>query len=289
MIIYENINEIICASGHINILDVFIFWGGFALFASWFFKTSYGTRSLEDSVPRRNNLPAFVPMLLVFAVLLLIDFFSRLSEVLSKDLPKWQQVFITEIMHSVLGLISIGVILFIVRIHFVRGLRGFGLNIKTIPKDFGLAFVSLLAIWPLIYLVLTAVTSLNEMIYGSDYKIPTHVELKTLAENSNLMVKIAIAVATVGVVPFLEEILFRGFFQTMIRSETYFFKHSAWIAIFITSTFFSLFHANASHWPALFILGACMGYSYEKSGSLFRPVFIHMLFNASAVIPTWLK
>lgn len=289
MIIYENINEIICTITFENILKVCIFVGGFALFAFWFFKNSYGIRSLDDSVPRRNNLPPFLPMVLVFATLLFIYSLGDLSVMLSKDLPKWQQVLIPETVHSILGLISIGFILFIVRKYFVQGIKGFGLNIKTIHKDLAMAFISLLAIWPLLQVVFVAIISINEIVYGPNYTIPTHVELKTLAENKNIMDRAAIAVATVGVTPFLEEILFRGLFQTMIRSETYFYKYSAWVAIFITSLFFSLFHANASHWPILFILGACMGYSYEKSGSLFRPVFIHMLFNASAVIPTWLK
>ncbi len=289
MTIYRNINEIICAINFTSVLDVSIFCAGFVLFAFWFFKTSYGTRSLDDSVQRRNNLPPVLPLVLVFAVLLLIDLLGSLSQILSKGLPKWQQVFLTEVLHSVLGLISIGIILYIVRIYFVRGLKGFGLNIKTIHRDFGMALISLLAIWPVIYLVFAAVMNVNEMIYGPQYTIPTHVELKTLSENKNLMDRIAIAVSTVGVVPFLEELMFRGLFQTTIRTTIYFYKYSAWVAIFITSLFFSLFHANASHWPVLFILGACMGYSYEKSGSLFRPVFIHMLFNASAVIPTWLK
>jgi membrane protease YdiL (CAAX protease family) len=42
-------------------------------------------------------------------------------------------------------------------------------------------------------------------------------------------------------------------------------------------------HENPGHWPALFVLGVCLGYSYEKSGSLFRPIFIHLFFNVSSV------
>ena len=62
--------------------------------------------------------------------------------------------------------------------------------------------------------------------------------------------------------------------------------HGAWPAIAISSLLFTMTHADAGHWPALFVLGICMGYAYEKSGSLFRPIFIHSIFNAISVIAT---
>jgi len=45
-------------------------------------------------------------------------------------------------------------------------------------------------------------------------------------------------------------------------------------------------HADAGHWPALLVLSMSMGYAYEKSGSLFRPIFIHSIFNATSIIAT---
>ena len=108
------------------------------------------------------------------------------------------------------------------------------------------------------------------------------------------------------VVPLLEEMLFRGLFQTTIRSYIESFRslmvreskpekeqakyiNGAWLAIVISSLLFTINHANAGHFPALFVLGVCLGYSYEKSGSLFRPVFIHAIFNAISVIATLYK
>ena len=98
-----------------------------------------------------------------------------------------------------------------------------------------------------------------------------------------LPLRIMIFISTAVLVPVLEELMFRGFLQTTIRS---FFKagNGAWLAIAITSSLFVLLHADVSHWPALFILGSCMGYSYEKSGSLFRPIFIHAIFNATSIM-----
>jgi membrane protease YdiL (CAAX protease family) len=105
--------------------------------------------------------------------------------------------------------------------------------------------------------------------------------------------RVLIVVVAVVVAPLLEEMLFRGLFQTTIRSllaESQLGKRLRnswavpWLSIFIASGLFATVHAYAGHWPALFVLGICMGYAYEKSGSLFRPIFIHALFNTTSVI-----
>ncbi len=280
-----NIKEII---SQISPEEIVILLAGLSVFVIWFFKTSFGRRALENSIPRRNNMPLFFPLFIIFSVLLAIGLLSYLSLWLFRNFPEERQVFINEVLNIAAGLVSIGIILCFVRMYFVRGIKGFGLNIRTIPRDFIAAFINLFAIWPVIYIVFEAIMKINEVIFGPDYTIPTHVELQSLINNQNLMVRIAITIGTVCTTPFLEEMLFRGLFQTAIRTSLN-HKYSAWIAILITSLFFAINHANVSHWPVLFILGACMGYSYEKSGSLFRPVFIHILFNASSVISTWVQ
>ncbi|MHC4216494.1 MAG: CPBP family glutamic-type intramembrane protease [Planctomycetota bacterium] len=61
-------------------------------------------------------------------------------------------------------------------------------------------------------------------------------------------------------------------------------KQPAWLAIICTSIIFASIHANLTHWPALFMLSMCLGYAYEKSGSIIRPIFIHIIFNAIRII-----
>ena len=45
-------------------------------------------------------------------------------------------------------------------------------------------------------------------------------------------------------------------------------------------------HSDLAHWPALFVLALGLGYAYEKSGSLFRPIFMHAMFNGIAMLST---
>jgi membrane protease YdiL (CAAX protease family) len=123
------------------------------------------------------------------------------------------------------------------------------------------------------------------LIWGTDYEMQQHQQLEMITQYTQLPLRIMIVFVAVVIAPLLEEMLFRGFVQTTIRS---FFgvRNSAWPAIAASSVFFAIMHADPGHWPALFVLGVCLGYSYEKSGSLFRPIFIHLFFNASSVATT---
>jgi membrane protease YdiL (CAAX protease family) len=188
------------------------------------------------------------------------------------------------------GIVTTAVILFLARAHFARRLRGFGLNIKTVPADVFSALVNLLAVWPLIVAAIFITMFLGRQIWGQDYQMQRHQELELITEYPQLLLRITVVVAAAVIAPLLEELLFRGLVQTMIRSLLQDSKFRAagpvWLAIAASSGLFALMHANPGHWPALFILGACMGYAYEKSGSLFRPIFIHALFNTAMIAAT---
>jgi membrane protease YdiL (CAAX protease family) len=163
-----------------------------------------------------------------------------------------------------------------------RRLAGFGLNVKAIGRDFLAAVVNLVSIWPLMTLVIMMTILFGGYIWGPKYTIEPHEELKMISAYPQLSVRVLIGITTVIIVPAFEEMLFRGMFQTMIRS----FLAKPWLSIAIASGLFAAVHSNAGHWPGLFVLSMCMGYAYEKSGSLLRPIFIHSLFNASSIIAT---
>jgi membrane protease YdiL (CAAX protease family) len=276
---------------------------GLAIFACWVRKTSLGRKSLADSVPRRNNMPLYLPFVPLFIWLGTVTLIASIAPILFGNLQDWQNDFLDNLILGISELSAIAVILFLARIHFTRRLKGFGLNIKTIVKDFFAAFVNLLAVWPLIVSAMVITIYFGELFWGREYEMQQHQQLKLIAEHSQLMSRILIVVVAVIIVPLLEEMLFRGLFQTTIRSYIEAFRslitspnkpekerttdrNGAWLAIVISSLLFTMTHSNAGHWPALFVLGVCMGYSYEKSGSLFRPIFIHSFFNAISVIAT---
>lgn len=255
---------------------------GVILLACWLLDTSLGRKALADSQPRRNCMPPYlplVPLLLWFGV---VSTSIVLVQKLTPGLTSWQNILRDHVLMSIGAIVTIAAMMFLVKIYFARGLKGFGLNVKTIAKDFVMAIINLLAAWPLLLAAITITLIIAKMFSGQDYQMPQHEQLEMITQYQQIPVRISIVFVAVVIAPLLEEMLFRGFVQTAIRS--YFNpRNNAWPAIALSALFFSIMHADPSHWPALFILGICLGYSYEKSGSLFRPIFIHLFFNAYSV------
>jgi len=265
----------------VTAVDIFCV-AGIVLFGRWLLKTSFGRRALADSAPRRNNMPLYLPFIPLFIWFLLLMQTLSVTKIFLPDLADWQEVLLVNISLCTSSILTVVLIVVLVRFSFARRLKGFGLNVKKIHKDFLSALINLLTIWPIVMFALVATIYAGELIWGQDFQMQRHEELESIALHPQISVRILIIVTAVVVVPVFEEMLFRGLFQTMFRS----FTRRAWLSILMSSGLFATVHLNIDHWPALFVLAICMGYSYEKSGSLFRPIFIHSFFNAISVIST---
>jgi membrane protease YdiL (CAAX protease family) len=274
--IKEIIEEVV---GRVSIFDVLFYATGILLLAVWLLKTSWGAKSLAGSPPRRNDmLPhiAFIPFFFWFLTAWLL---ALIKEKAFPDLSGWQDAFTKNLVLCLSAAPAIATALVVAKRHFARGLNGLGLNPRTIPKDFGSAFLNFLTIMPVVLtgIILTAVV--GKLVFGPEFEIPKHEELKQIFEYPQLALRVSVVITAVLVVPFTEEILFRGMLQTLLRS----YIVRPWASIVVTSLVFIIFHENPQHWPALFVFGLCLGYTYEKSGSLIRAVFLHAMFNALSV------
>ncbi len=274
--IIENIKQF---GSDINAADIIICLAGLLLFGGWLLKTSLGRNALADSVPRRNNMRLYLPFIPLFIWFGPVGLAAVIAEESFSGLPEWQGTFLINLIYCIGGLAVTALIVLLARVSFARRLKGFGLNVKTIHKDFLAGVVNLLAVWPLVMLTIILTLFLGQLIWGEGFQLQQHEELKVITAYPQLSLRILIIVVAVVIAPVLEEMLFRGLFQTAIRS----FFSKPWLSVVISSVLFAAFH-QPGHWPALFVLAVCLGYSYEKSGSLFRPIFIHSLFNATAVI-----
>jgi len=292
-----NIPEIIKQFAGV-ITESTIFLAGIMLFGRWLLTTSLGRDALVNSVPRRNNMRSFIPFIPLFIWFGAISISMSIAGWILTDLPNWQKAFVNNLILCLSSILTMAVIIYLADTHFARRLKGFGLDLKTIPRDFFAAIVTLLTIWPLLVLMIMLTIFFGKLILGQDFEMQYHQELELITAYRQLPLRILIVIATTVIAPVLEELLFRGMFQTMIRSFLLGLqsrhsscppRQSAWLSIVITAFLFATIHQQAGHWPTIFILGMSLGYAYEKSGSLFRPIFIHSLFNATSIITVLLK
>jgi len=192
-----------------------------------------------------------------------------------------QTVTTTDIMsypaNTMLEITLVAAMLIIARKSFARGLKGFGINGKSLIKDTPWAAVNLLGIFPMILFGLWVALTLGHLFKGTDFSLETHQSLEILTD-AGVGLKILVVVFAALVVPVFEELLFRGFFQTSLRS----LSGSPWVGIVLTSVFFAILHPP-THIPALFMLSCGLGYAYERSGSLLRPTLMHIFFNGLSI------
>ena len=78
--------------------------------------------------------------------------------------------------------------------------------------------------------------------------------------------------------PIAEEIIFRGYLYPIAKKYT-----SRWFAVLFTGVLFGVVHLNLMGLPTLALIGVVLAILYERTGSLWVPVFCHMAFNAMSM------
>ena len=264
--------------------DCILSFAGLVLLGLWALRNRWGTRALRWSRPRKNYLSAYIVFAPFLGWIIAVFIASGLIQDYTKNLPEQAKALANNI---TMGIIEILIIIFMLTIanqYFTKKLSGLGFKSKSIGKDTKWSTVNLLAIWPVLVATILLSTHIGRMFYGPDYQLQQHEELKLLMEDPCAALITSVILLTIVIAPVFEEIMFRGLIQTLFRTHLRY----PWPAIILTSVLFAIIHDNISHWPTLFTLAICLGYSYEKSGSLFRPIIIHMFFNAISVISTLL-
>ena len=271
----------------VSMVERFICIIGILLFGTWLLKTSFGRKALAHSTPRRNCMPLYMPLVPLFLWLGGVSFTMLIAQHLLADpqswIPAepgpWQEAFLANLLLGLGAIGTIVVIVVLVKASFARGLKGFGLHVKTMHKDLFAAIVNLLSIWPLLLVTIIIITFFGRLFFGQQYQIEQHTELDMITSYPQPALRVLIIIVAVIIGPVLEEMLFRGLVQTVIRSYLVW----PWLSVAISSFLFAVAHEDVAHWPILLVLGLCMGYAYERSGSLLRPIFIHSLFNGVVI------
>jgi membrane protease YdiL (CAAX protease family) len=254
---------------------------GLALFGIWLLRTTMGRHALDQAPIRRTNMH---PLLVLAAIVMWqvppVLMLSLMNPLLSNQ-PEWIVDLVEYMIITVGACLAIIGFCVLAWLTFAQRLKGFGLRLHGLHKDFGKAVLILFCLQPLVLSMVVATDHIGKWFKGADYEMGLHEGLETLQQHPQPLLQVAVVMTAVLVAPIVEEMLFRGFLQTLFRS----YVSRPWLSIAMGSLLFVTVHSNSAHWPALFVLSMGMGYAYEQSGSLWQPIFIHMLFNGTAVIP----
>ncbi len=155
-------------------------------------------------------------------------------------------------------------------------------GLRAVSGDIPIGALCFVLSLPAIYLAATLLVNMHESITGAEVTAVAHPMLQRITERpSDPWVWALIGAAVIGA-PLVEEIMFRGFFQSSLLRWT----GMPWIAILITAVVFTSVHAfgeGAVDYYALgpiFVLGLATGLAYERTKRLGVPIVMHMAFNA---------
>ena len=150
-----------------------------------------------------------------------------------------------------------------------------------IKKNTGVIVIGFVVFTPLALITSGVAHFLFSSIGWEDSNEMGH-ETLTLIQNAELSTYLVVVVlaATLGA-GVIEEVVFRGLLLPSVAQ--FFGASSAWIAILTTSVIFSAMHIGSvppSALLGLFVLSVGLCLARVKSGGVFAPIVIHILFNA---------
>jgi membrane protease YdiL (CAAX protease family) len=256
--------------------------------------TPSGHRDLLRHAPlRANSLGLMGPWLCIAGMALSQIACAQIAPALTTGLKPelaqgWQRIFSNQMACILTTILS----LLVARSMFARGLNGFGLGRRSFLYDLRVAVAGWLAALCLTGLIVMASDRFLHH-YLPDFEQPKHLVFQALQDPSLPTWMRAFTLAgTFLLIPFGEEVLFRGILQTSVQ-RLFPVRHGSfrhrWAAIILVGTLFGLFHANTPQYiPALIAFGLLLGYLYERTGSLFVPILVHMLFNGKSLLFVYL-
>ena len=244
---------------------------------------------------KESNLSIRFPLIGAICYLILVYFLSPFLLFLLNTYPTFLPSFMQNHPERLIGLLQILFAIFtsffVVIFFFLQpkatfqGIWSTSFSALAILKDMGFGFLTYLLSFPLVAFVYEITQNLIIFFFHIPPKEQFVAHLFSLLKNASILFVITLIFITL-IIPILEEIIFRGFLQTYLKSRLGFKK--AWIG---SSFLFASFHYHPSQGitnipliAALFTLSLYLGFIYEKRRSLFSPIALHMTFNSISVI-----
>ncbi len=102
--------------------------------------------------------------------------------------------------------------------------------------------------------------------------------VKILQESTDPVILGLMAFAAVIAAPFCEEVVFRGYLYPVTKRFA-----GPWAAGICSALVFAAAHGSVVALLPLFVFGCLLAFVYEKTGSLWAPIAVHLCFNGATV------
>jgi uncharacterized protein len=142
-------------------------------------------------------------------------------------------------------------------------------------------------IWLIAFPWVAAVSELCDFLLYLFFQAQNYEQIAVRYLKDNLASPLQMLLALISIViiaPIVEEVLFRGTLQQYLKK---FFKVRT--SILMTALIFACFHfspmqnlSNLSLIPSLFVFACFLGYIYERQGSIFASIGLHVAFNLAS-------
>jgi len=264
-------------------IDWFLVALGIVLLCGWLIYYVYRRRDPLRPAPLRPHRLDWVALLLLVSAWLLVAAAAVPLVECVFDLPDdgGGEVIAATAATGVAHLATIPLCLLIAAKQFRGGLRGLGLARRPVGLSLAWAAGGFLASWPLCAALLAVASRLIEWL-APTYPLETHGAIQALHQpNLPFVCAVWIYAVAGALTPVGEEIFFRGLLQTGLVS----LLKWRWGAVLLTGLIFGcVHHAQLQAVLPLMAFGICLGYVYEKSGSLTAAVLMHALFNVKTLL-----
>ncbi len=152
------------------------------------------------------------------------------------------------------------------------GISIFGMQPRELPEAAARGALWLIVTYPLIL----AVQVMVQRVFGT--ADDSQQIVRYFIEHPDPRHRIAVVVMAVFVAPVAEEVIFRGYFYGVIR------RYGGRIPALLTSSLlFAAIHVHIPSIPGLALLAVILCLLYERTASLWAPITMHALFNASTI------
>lgn len=180
------------------------------------------------------------------------------------------------ISNFIVDLLTVGFLAFLLKLRYASTLRHLGLGFAEVMRNVRAGFIYYIGALPVL-LAAGLATKLLSNIF--DIPLEPQAPLKMIQAETSVPALVLIGIFVVLMVPFFEELFFRGFLYPMLKRAA----GLKW-AMLTSACLFSALHFSFLAFLPVVCIGLILCYLYERTGSLLSAIVFHILNNFIAFL-----